>query len=126
MNAEIVNGTINTISEAVAWLSYTFLFVCMRRNPIAYGMTMEDLFADPQLEKRRIELVCQAAQTLDNCMMARYDIRSGNLAVSGHFFSKCHLLFVVTCFLSLSVCWCVLGDRSGSHCFSLLSETWHH
>ena len=27
MNAEIVNGTINNIKDAVTWLSYTFLFV---------------------------------------------------------------------------------------------------
>lgn len=42
MNAEIVNGTINNIKEAAAWLSYTFLFVRMGHNPVAYGMSMED------------------------------------------------------------------------------------
>jgi activating signal cointegrator complex subunit 3 len=37
MNAEIVNGTINNIKEACSWLSYTFLFVRMTKNPVAYG-----------------------------------------------------------------------------------------
>lgn len=82
MNAEIVNGTINNIREASAWLSYTFLFVRMCRNPIAYGIRLEETYTDPQLETKRLELVTNAAETLDDCMMARYDRRTGNLAVT--------------------------------------------
>jgi activating signal cointegrator complex subunit 3 len=82
MNAEIVNGTINTINEAVSWLTYTFLFVRMCNNPVAYGMNLEEIYNDPQLDKRRIELIKQAAECLDNSMMIRYDIRSGSLSVT--------------------------------------------
>jgi activating signal cointegrator complex subunit 3 len=82
LNAEIVNGTVSNVRDAATWLSYTFLFVCMMRNPVAYGMTHEERYADPQLEQKRVQLVKQAAETLDNCMMARFDQRSGNLAVS--------------------------------------------
>jgi activating signal cointegrator complex subunit 3 len=94
LNAEIVNGTVNNVKEAVVWLSYTFLFVRMKRNPLAYGLKHEDLFSDPQLEQKRLELVVSAAETLDACMMARYDRRSGNLAVTdlgriaSHFYIK--------------------------------------
>jgi activating signal cointegrator complex subunit 3 len=82
LNAEIVNGTVNNIKEAAAWLSYTFLFVRMRQNPLIYGMTYEETFVDPQLENKRMQLVREAADTLDTCMMTRYDKRSGNLAVT--------------------------------------------
>lgn len=82
MNAEIVNGTINNLKEAAAWLSYTFLFVRMKRNPLAYGMKQEEIFADPQLHVKRMELVKTAAETLDRCMMVRFDRRSGGLGVT--------------------------------------------
>ncbi|RYZ15868.1 MAG: hypothetical protein EOO70_05830 [Myxococcaceae bacterium] len=82
LNAEIVNGTVNNIREAVTWLSYTFLFVRMKANPLAYGMRLEEVLEDPQLQQKRLTLVKEAADTLDSCMMARYDRRSGNLAVT--------------------------------------------
>lgn len=82
LNAEIVNGTINNINEARMWLSYTFLFIRMRQNPIAYGLKFEDLFDDPQLEVERTNLVTKAAEILDRCMMCRFDDRSGNLGVT--------------------------------------------
>ncbi len=82
LNAEIVNGTVNNIKEAAAWLSYTFLFVRMRQNPLIYGITYEETFVDPQLETKRLQLVRDAADTLDTCMMTRFDKRSGNLGVT--------------------------------------------
>eukprot|EP01038_Epipyxis_sp_PR26KG_P011120 gene11120-14924_t len=82
MNAEIVNGTINNIKEAASWLSYTFLFVRMCKNPLAYGLKLEEIFSDPRLERKRIELVKESAKLLDECMMIRYDIKSGNLGVT--------------------------------------------
>jgi replicative superfamily II helicase len=82
LNAEIVNGTINNIKEASSWLRYTFLFVRMAKNPLVYGLSQEEHFDDPQLEKRRLELVRIAATALDACMMIRYDVQSGNLAVT--------------------------------------------
>ena len=82
LNAEIVNGTVNNVREASSWLTHTFLFVRMCRNPMAYGMRHEERFDDPQLEKKRMKLITDAAQVLDQCMMARFDPRSGNLAVS--------------------------------------------
>lgn len=33
LNAEIVLGTIQSVSGAAAWLSYTYLYIPMLRNP---------------------------------------------------------------------------------------------
>ncbi len=82
LNAEIVNGTISNVKEAASWLSYTFLFVRMARNPLAYGLKHEEVFSDPRLEGKRVQLVREAAELLDNCMMVRFDRRSGNLGVT--------------------------------------------
>lgn len=84
LNAEIVNGTISNIQEASSWLSYTFLFIRMKKNPIPYGMKFEEIFNDPGLVQKRKELVHDAAVLLDQAMMVRYDAHgvSGNLAVT--------------------------------------------
>lgn len=82
LNAEIVNGTITNIKEATSWLSYTFLFIRMMKNPLVYGMTYDELHSDPRLEEKRVKLIKDAASILDRVMMIRYDIRSGNLAVT--------------------------------------------
>ncbi len=37
LNAEIVSGTVTNVREAVTWLSYTYLFIRMLRNPMVYG-----------------------------------------------------------------------------------------
>ncbi len=37
LNAEIVSGTVTNVREAVSWLSYTYLFIRMLRNPMVYG-----------------------------------------------------------------------------------------
>ncbi len=37
LNAEIVSGTVTNIREAVTWLSYTYLYIRMLRNPMIYG-----------------------------------------------------------------------------------------
>jgi len=84
LNAEIVNGTITNIKEASSWLSYTFLYIRMRKNPILYGMKYDELFEDPGLVAKRHQLVHDAAVLLDQAMMIRYDHKgvSGNLAVT--------------------------------------------
>ena len=38
LNAEISLGSVTNVEEAVKWLSYTYLFVRMRRNPLVYGI----------------------------------------------------------------------------------------
>ena len=43
MNAEISLGTVTNVSEAVQWLSYSYLYVRMRKNPLVYGMKYQDV-----------------------------------------------------------------------------------
>ena len=49
------------MEEAVAWLSYTFLYVRMRKNPTVYGIKYQELKDDPTLESKRREIVTDAA-----------------------------------------------------------------
>jgi hypothetical protein len=49
MNAEIVAGTISNIRDAVNWISYSYLFIRMRRNPEIYGVDPKELKEDPTL-----------------------------------------------------------------------------
>jgi replicative superfamily II helicase len=39
-------GTVHNVEEAVAWLSYTYLYIRMLRNPVLYGVPEEALEND--------------------------------------------------------------------------------
>ncbi|KAF1744996.1 hypothetical protein MXB_4405, partial [Myxobolus squamalis] len=43
LNAEISLGTVTTIQEGVKWLSYTFLYQRLFKNPVVYGLTNRDI-----------------------------------------------------------------------------------
>ena len=77
LNAEIVLGTIQTITEAVDWLSYTFLYVRMLKNPNLYGISDKAANDDPTLKYRRMDLSHTAACMLERSHLIRYDRRSG-------------------------------------------------
>ena len=38
---QICLGTVSTVEEAVQWLSYTYLFIRMRANPLVYGIKQD-------------------------------------------------------------------------------------
>lgn len=69
LNAEIALGTISNIQEAIQWLSYTYLFVRMRINPLVYGLHYSDIEDDPSLAGKRQQLVHTAAMALDKARM---------------------------------------------------------
>lgn len=69
LNAEIALGTVTSIPEAVTWLGYSYLFVRMRRNPVAYGVDWAELHNDPNLVQRRRDLVVKAARVLQQSQM---------------------------------------------------------
>jgi pre-mRNA-splicing helicase BRR2 len=81
LNAEVVLGNIQTLSEAVDWLSYSFLYVRMLRNPSLYGIINpeETLKKDPTLRQRRLDLVHSAALVLEKSNLLKYDRSTGNL-----------------------------------------------
>lgn len=82
LNAEIANSTVTTLEEAGEWLQYTYLHVRMTRNPIAYGIKSDEIESDPSLSRKSLQLVKDAAKVLDSYKMIRYDVASGNLAVT--------------------------------------------
>jgi len=95
LNAEIVLGTISNIKEAVNWLSYTYLYIRMRRNPDLYGVSTEDLNEDQTLIRTRMNLIHTSAIRLVKAGMIKYDKKSGALLatalgkVASHYYIKC-------------------------------------
>ena len=54
----------------------------MKKNPLSYGIAWEELAADSDLISRRRIFIADAARKLEQCKMARFDERSGNLYVT--------------------------------------------
>lgn len=79
LNAEISLGTVTSVSEAVTWLGYSYLFVRMKRDPRNYGIEWHEMMEDPQLVQRRRELVVKAARTLHNSQMIIFNERTEEL-----------------------------------------------
>ena len=73
LNAEIALGTVTSVSEAVQWVGYSYLFVRMRRNPMTYGIDWLEIQNDPQLVQRRRSLVIEAARTLQKSQMVIFN-----------------------------------------------------
>nr|CAB3223427.1 activating signal cointegrator 1 complex subunit 3 [Phallusia mammillata] len=76
LNAEITLGTVNNVEDGVKWLSYTYLFTRMRKNPLAYGIAPKVIADDPSLDKWQRDLVSTAGKKLDRAKMVRYDERT--------------------------------------------------
>ena len=79
LNAEVVLGSVQSIDDAMDWLSYTFLYVRMLKNPSLYGISDDALKDDPTLRSRRRDLAHTAATILEKSHLLRYDRKSGAL-----------------------------------------------
>ncbi|XP_028326089.1 activating signal cointegrator 1 complex subunit 3 isoform X2 [Gouania willdenowi] len=94
LNAEVALGTVTNVDEAVKWLSYTYLYVRMRANPLVYGINHKAYQMDPGLELHRRELVMESSRKLDKARMIRFEERTGYLActdlgrTASHFYIK--------------------------------------
>ena len=94
LNAEISLGTVSNTAEAVEWLSYTYLYVRMRKNPQVYGIKYQDLREDPTLLSNRNFIINEAAKRLDKARMIRYDESNGIMScvdlgrTASHFYIK--------------------------------------
>ncbi|XP_076445059.1 activating signal cointegrator 1 complex subunit 3-like isoform X3 [Babylonia areolata] len=94
LNAEIALGTVTNVEEAVKWLSYTYLYVRMRLNPLVYGINYASMEDDPMLEQHRYALIVEAARKLDKVRMVRFEERTGFLhstdlgRIASHFYIK--------------------------------------
>ncbi|KAK1273205.1 hypothetical protein QJS04_geneDACA008017 [Acorus gramineus] len=78
LNAEVALGTVTNVKEACAWLGYTYLFIRMKSNPLAYGISWNEVIADPTLTSKQRSLITDAARALDKAKMMRFDEKSGN------------------------------------------------
>ncbi|KAI7887163.1 activating signal cointegrator 1 complex subunit 3 [Lichtheimia hyalospora FSU 10163] len=79
LNAEISLGTVTNIDEAVTWLSYSYLYVRMKKNPMVYGMDHSEPAEDPLLGRKRHEIIVLAARRLAKCQMIIFDETTGYL-----------------------------------------------
>lgn len=92
LNAEIVGGTVTNLNEAATWLSYTYLFIRMLKNPLAYGISNDQKADDPMLRSHCLQLVRDAATYLSTNRMVNFHPQSGNLGmttlgrVAAHFY----------------------------------------
>ena len=84
LNAEIVLGTVQNTREAAEWLSYTYLYVRMIKEPQLYGVSNESLLVDKYLLQRRLDLIHSAAIQLDKSHLIRYDRKTGNFQMTEH------------------------------------------
>ncbi|CAO1614442.1 unnamed protein product [Parajaminaea phylloscopi] len=82
LNAECALGTVQSVNDGIAWLSYTYLFTRMRRNPLAYGMSHDEVVDDPHIGAKRLSLIKAGAKALIGCHMLELDQASGKMAVT--------------------------------------------
>jgi activating signal cointegrator complex subunit 3 len=73
LNAEIVLGTITNVREAIQWLSYTYMFIRMIKNPLMYGIKGDTVIDDPSFGGIRREMIEKAGKLLDNSKMIRFN-----------------------------------------------------
>ena len=97
LNAEISLGTVSSINDAVQWLGYTYLFVRIKKNPMAYGVTFliihsfqyliqscsgvpwGDIADDPGLGAKRSQLAVNAVNRLITARMVNWNKSTGAL-----------------------------------------------
>lgn len=79
LNAEVANGSVSSIVEGSEWLSFTYLYWCMLRNPVLYGIAADEFEGDPKLDRRRAELVHSAVMELHTSGLVRYNKKTGEV-----------------------------------------------
>ena len=92
VNAEIHAGTLNSLSEGIRWLEYTYLWQRLQRNPMYYGVTIPELRRDPQLRAYRYQLLMDASKQLSRSQMICFCEETGSLEgrsigrIASHFY----------------------------------------
>ena len=76
MNAEIVLSNIANVTEAVSWHRYSYLYIRMRKNPSAYGISPQQCREDPALLDELRKLSLNALKSLKRIGMIRFDEKS--------------------------------------------------
>uniref|UniRef100_A0A5S6QU49 Activating signal cointegrator 1 complex subunit 3 n=1 Tax=Trichuris muris TaxID=70415 RepID=A0A5S6QU49_TRIMR len=95
LNAEICLDSVCTVPDAIEWLSYTYMFVRARLNPLAYGITIAELQADPDLLEFRRCCIISAARQLERLKMIRFHEENGYFystdlgRIASYYYLKC-------------------------------------
>jgi len=79
LNAEIATGCVTNLNQGAKWLTYTYLFIRMVRNPVLYHVPVDERQEDPTLEKRRKELIHSAATVLHKSKLIKYNKKTGEM-----------------------------------------------
>ncbi|KAJ1602710.1 hypothetical protein NDA14_000301 [Ustilago hordei] len=82
LNAEISLGTVASVRDGVSWLGYTYLFTRMKRTPLTYGMTYDEVVDDPHLGVKRQQLINVGVKKLVECKMVEHDTITDRLKVT--------------------------------------------
>lgn len=91
LNAEVVLGTVKSLSDAVNWLGYTYLYVRMLRSPSIYHVGTE-YKGDDLLQYKRADLAHSALTILSKNMLLIYNAESGQVTatdlgrISSHYY----------------------------------------
>lgn len=85
LNAEITLGTVQNLKDAIEWLSYTYLYIRMLKNPELYGIPLDhhqvlpdEGKEDLSLKLQRMDICHTAGILLDKNNLIKYDRRTGN------------------------------------------------
>ena len=111
------------VEEAVKWLSYTYLYVRMRYNPLAYGISITEAQEDPGLDQKRRDLILTAGRSLDKSRMVRFEERTGYFSptdlgrTSSHFYIKFGVMPQIMMTMVGLVAHAFRGHRAGSVAF---------
>ena len=77
LNSEIVLGNIQNTKDAAKWLTYTYFYIRMLRNPSLYGVNGDMVKEDPTLQRHLQSLVYTAASLLDKSNLIKFERKSG-------------------------------------------------
>jgi len=100
LNAEIALGTVSNIQEALRWLRYSYFYVRLRKNPLAYGFSLDDMKTEQLMQEKIRQRVTEAATKLNESRMIRFDTKSGNLAttalgrIASNYYIRCESIEV--------------------------------
>lgn len=80
LNAEIAGGTVTTITEALQWLKFTYLYQRLLKNPHHYGLGKNDLTEDPSGHAYLLNKVTEVCQKLHKYRLIVYHQNSEQLS----------------------------------------------
>ncbi|KAL1501849.1 hypothetical protein ABEB36_007098 [Hypothenemus hampei] len=95
LNAEIVLGTVSNLREAMEWLTNTFLYCRIKKNPLVYGLTFKEVFDILQFNQFLQAQLDNASTILENAKMIRFDSVLGELRPTN--FGRIASFYYISC-----------------------------